>query len=82
MPVRHIKNLLQERKTLFKTYGVLEEQLRNYQLVSTPFSKIGRFRPKRGIELILIESGSQLPKELHAAKKKTEMEIGKHRFFS
>ena len=77
IPVRHITNLLQEHKTLFKTYGILEGQIRNYQRVATPFSKISKSRPKRGIELILIERGSQLPKELHAAKRKIELDTGK-----
>lgn len=81
VPVRHITNVLKQQKTLFKTHGVLEEQLRRNRLVATPFSKI-RSRPKRGIELILIERGSQLPKELHAAKKKKTIEASKRSFLT
>ncbi|KAH7385628.1 hypothetical protein BKA66DRAFT_416205 [Pyrenochaeta sp. MPI-SDFR-AT-0127] len=79
VPVRHITNTLKEQKTLYKAYGKLEEQVRNYQRVATTFSKIGKSRPKRGIELILIERGSQLPKEMHAAKKRKEIEAVKRR---
>ena len=78
VPVRHITNVLKQHKTLFKAYGILEEHLRNYEGIATPFSKIAKSRTKRGIELILIERGSQLPKELHAAKKKSETQAGKY----
>jgi TRIAD3 protein (E3 ubiquitin-protein ligase RNF216) len=65
-----------EHKTLFKAYGVLEDQLRIYDRVSSPFSKLKRSRNKRGIEWRLIASASPLPKELKAAKKKSEMIAG------
>lgn len=77
VPVRHITTVLREQKTLFKSYGVLEEQTARHQQISTPFSKIGRSRNKRGTELILIEQGSQLPKELRAAKRKQEVEASR-----
>ncbi len=72
--------MLHEHKTLFKAYGILEEQVRNYRKITRPFSKIGKSRPKRGIELIMIERGSQLPKELHAAKRKQETDTGRFYF--
>jgi TRIAD3 protein (E3 ubiquitin-protein ligase RNF216) len=75
--VRHIKAVLRAHKTLYKAFGVLEEQVRNYGRITKTYSKIGNARNKRGIELQLIEQGSQLPKELHAAKKKVEKEAGK-----
>jgi TRIAD3 protein (E3 ubiquitin-protein ligase RNF216) len=75
--VRHIKAVLKAHKTLYKAFGVLDEQVRNYGRIAKTYSKIGNARYKRGIELQLIEQGSQLPKELHAAKKKVEKEAGK-----
>lgn len=77
LPIRHITNTFKEQKTLYKTFGVLEEQLRNYKRIKSGFSTIGKPRNKRGIEIQLIERGSQLPKELHAAKKRNEVEAGK-----
>lgn len=80
MPVRHIKILLKEHKTLYKAFEVLNEQVRNYGRVAGTYSRIGNSRNKRGIELQLIEQGSQIPKELHAAKKKVEKEASKSLF--
>lgn len=80
VPVRHITDVLKQHITLYKTYIVLEEQVRNYKrIANNRFSKIGKARIKRGTELILIERGSQIPKELHAAKKKMEGEMAKRR---
>ena len=76
VPVRHITIVLQEKKTLYKAYGVIEKQVRDYGLIAGPFSKTTKTRNKRGTEFMLIEKGSQLPKELHAAKKKIEFEAG------
>ncbi|KAI8936332.1 hypothetical protein NX059_006747 [Plenodomus lindquistii] len=77
VPIRHLTNTLKKEKTLFKAFGVLEEQLQTYRQVATPFNKIGTPRNKRGAELILIERGSQIPKELHAAKRRKEIIAGK-----
>ncbi|EMD61715.1 hypothetical protein COCSADRAFT_39416 [Bipolaris sorokiniana ND90Pr] len=79
VPVRHITIVLQEKKTLYKAYGVIEKQVRDYGLIAGPFSKTTKTRNKRGTEFMLIEKGSQLPKELHAAKKKIEFEAAKRR---
>jgi hypothetical protein len=54
----------------------LEDQQKNYNRISSPFSKLRRSRNKRGIEWTLIESANPLPKELKAAKKKSEMVAG------
>jgi len=81
VPVRHLTNTLRKEKTLFKSFGALEEQLRTYRQVATPFSKIGKARIKRGTELTLIERGSQVPKELHAAKRRKEIVTSKPNFF-
>jgi TRIAD3 protein (E3 ubiquitin-protein ligase RNF216) len=71
---------LKQHTTLYKSYLVLEEQVRNYgRIANNRFSKIGKARITRGAELILIERGSQVPKELHAAKKKVESEMAKRR---
>lgn len=77
VPVRHITTVLKQQKTLYKAYGVIEQQVRNYGQIARTYSKINKSRIKRGIELQLIERGSQIPKELHAAKKKSEVEAGK-----
>jgi hypothetical protein len=77
VPVRHITRVLKEQKTLYKAYGVIERQVRDYAHVAKTFSLINKSRNKRGIQLQLIEQGSQIPKELHAAKKKSEVEAGK-----
>lgn len=77
VPARHITNVLKQHKTLFKAYLVLEGQVRNYQRITAAFARPPRPRNKRGTELILIERGSQLPKELRAAKKKLENQEGK-----
>lgn len=77
VPVRHITNVLKDQKTLFKAYILLEQQVRNYGRIRGSFSKIGKERIKRGVELTLIESGSQTPKELHAAKRKVDGEMSK-----
>ncbi|KNG51460.1 ring finger domain-containing protein [Stemphylium lycopersici] len=79
VPVRHLTNVLKDQKTLYKAYGFIEKQVREYELVARTFTKIGKSRNKRGIEHQLIEKGSQLPKELHAAKKKNEVEAAKRR---
>ncbi|CAE7011220.1 hypothetical protein PTNB73_00642 [Pyrenophora teres f. teres] len=79
VPVRHLTNVLADQKTLFKAYGVLEKQVRNYGRVANSFRRNGKSRNKRGVELELIDQGSQLPKELHAAKKKVELETAKRR---
>lgn len=76
IPIRHLTNTLKKEKTLFRSFGALEDQLRTYRQVATPFAKISRARVKRGTELILIERGSQIPKELHAAKKRKEITEG------
>lgn len=68
--------VLQEKKTLYKAYCLLEKQVRDYGLIAGPFTRINKSRNKRGTEFMLIEKGSQLPKELHAAKKKIEFEAG------
>ncbi|KAH9865798.1 hypothetical protein J1614_009385 [Plenodomus biglobosus] len=73
VPIRHLSNTLKKEKTLFKAFGVLEEQLQAYRQIATPFAKIAKPRVKNGAELILIERGSQVPKELHAAKKRKEI---------
>jgi TRIAD3 protein (E3 ubiquitin-protein ligase RNF216) len=72
--------VVREHNTLFRSYLILEEQTRNYQTITKKgFSKIGRARNLRGVENILIERGSQVPKELHAVKKKIESEMAKRR---
>jgi hypothetical protein len=77
VPVRHITNTLKKQKTLYKAYGVIETQIANYQRIAKTYTKLNKPRNKRDIELKLIAQGSQLPKELHAAKKKSEVEAGK-----
>ncbi|KAF1923925.1 uncharacterized protein M421DRAFT_301329 [Didymella exigua CBS 183.55] len=79
VPARHIENTLRQHKVLFKSYIALEEQLRTYQRITHAFVKPPRPRNKRGIELVLIEQGSRLPKELHAAKKRIEHEAARRR---
>ncbi|KAJ8118241.1 hypothetical protein OPT61_g745 [Boeremia exigua] len=79
VPGRHIINTFRQHKTLFKTYIVLEGQLRRYQHVARTFAKPARPRKKRGTALLLIESESQLPKELHAAKKRVDKDAVKRR---
>lgn len=81
VPARHLTSILKKEKTLFKSFGTLEEQLRTYKQVATPFSKIGKARAKRGTEQILIERGSRIPKELHAAKKRKEIVASKLNIF-
>ena len=75
--MRHLTNVLEQQKTLFKAYGVLEKQVRDYGRVANSFQRNCKTRVKRGVELQLIEQGSQLPKELHAAKKKSELETSR-----
>lgn len=75
--MRHITTVLKQQKTLYKAYGVIEQQVRNYGQIARTYSKINKSRIRRGIELQLIEQGSQIPKELHAAKKKSEAEASK-----
>ncbi|KAJ4301860.1 hypothetical protein N0V90_003956 [Kalmusia sp. IMI 367209] len=76
VPVRHIEAVLREHNTFFKSYIIIESQLRNYTNL-TPFKKVIRPRIKRGIELGLVQIGSRIPKELHAAKAKCEEEAAK-----
>lgn len=68
---------MKEQKTLFKAYVILEEQVRLHSRIASQFSKTGKARVQRGIEMLLIEQGSQIPKELDAAKKKVAGEIAK-----
>ncbi|KAH8730998.1 hypothetical protein GQ44DRAFT_370135 [Phaeosphaeriaceae sp. PMI808] len=78
VPVRHITAVLKEQKTLFKAYILLETQVRNHKHIAKAFYRgLQHARIKRGIELILVEKGSKLPKELHAARKKAEGERAK-----
>jgi hypothetical protein len=77
VPVRHITNVIKQQKTLYKAHGVIEKQVRDHGQVAKTFSRINKSRIKRGIELQLIEKGSQIPKELHAAKKKSQVEASK-----
>lgn len=77
VPVKHITNVFKDQKTLFKTYIVLERQIRGYNHIVQAYAKPAKPRNKHGVELVLIERGSQLPKELRAAKKKIEKEAGK-----
>ncbi|KAL5120240.1 hypothetical protein ACEQ8H_001798 [Pleosporales sp. CAS-2024a] len=80
VPVRHINSVIKEQKTLFKSYIVLEEQVRDYEhLGKRHFTKIGKARIARGAGNILIERGSQVPKELHFAKRKAESDMEKRR---
>lgn len=76
VPVRHIEAVIREHKTFFKSYIVIESQLRNYPNLA-PFTKINRPRITRATELVLVQKGSRLPKELHAAKAKCEEEAAK-----
>jgi TRIAD3 protein (E3 ubiquitin-protein ligase RNF216) len=76
VPVRHIHNVLKEHVTLYKAYLVLEEQVRNYgRIANNRFSRIGKARISHGAQLILIERGSKVPKELDAAKRKVERDM-------
>ncbi|KAH9870410.1 hypothetical protein IAQ61_005885 [Plenodomus lingam] len=77
VPIRHLSYMLKKEKTLFKAFGVLEEQLQTYKQIATPFAKIAKPRVKHGTELILIERGSKIPKELHAAKRRKEITAAK-----
>jgi TRIAD3 protein (E3 ubiquitin-protein ligase RNF216) len=78
VPVKHLAKVLLEYQTLFKAYGIIDKQLRDYRTIrGATFSKIGKARTSRGTEVALIGRGSALPKELHAAKKKSERESGK-----
>ena len=74
VPVRHIENVLNEKRTLFESYQTIDTQLRNYSRMSSPFSKVSRPRHRRGHEDTLASAGNDIPKELHAAKQKTERE--------
>jgi TRIAD3 protein (E3 ubiquitin-protein ligase RNF216) len=80
VPVRHIHNVLKEHVTLYNAYLVLEEQVRNYgRIANNRFSRIGKARISHGAQLILIERGSKVPKELDAAKRKVERDMAKRR---
>lgn len=76
VPVRHLEAVLGQHKTIFKSYLIIENQLRSYPSLA-PFTKINRPRVRRGTESLLIERGSRIPKELHAAKAKCEKEAAK-----
>ncbi|KAL1599555.1 hypothetical protein SLS60_007358 [Paraconiothyrium brasiliense] len=78
VPVRHIQHVIKEHRTFYKAYGVIEEQLREYSR-DTPFTKVIKARIRRGTEVKLIGRGSQIPKELQAAKKKCEEAANKRR---
>ncbi|KAJ4354493.1 uncharacterized protein N0V89_006230 [Didymosphaeria variabile] len=78
VPVRHIQHVIKEHKTFYRAYGVIEEQLRDYSR-NTPFTKVIKARVRRGTEVKLIGRGSQMPKELQAAKKKCEEAATKRR---
>ncbi|KAG9186473.1 E3 ubiquitin-protein ligase RNF216 [Alternaria panax] len=62
VPVRHITRVLKEEKTLYKAYGVIERQVRDYTHVAKTFSLINKSRNKRGIQLQLIEQGTKRQK--------------------
>lgn len=64
---------------MFKSYLVLDNQVRNYGRIANQFSNNRKARLKKGAELELIERGSQLPKELQMAKQKVENEMAKRR---
>jgi TRIAD3 protein (E3 ubiquitin-protein ligase RNF216) len=77
IPVKHITKVLKQQTTLFKAYRVLEVQARSYQQGVSPFVNIKKPRSKRDIKLILPELRSNMVKELHAAKNKSEIEASK-----
>ncbi|KAF1951495.1 hypothetical protein CC80DRAFT_424773 [Byssothecium circinans] len=82
VPVRHLENVLEDNKTFFKSYGVLSKQLRTYQNIAPNpqgFTKIRTPRQKRYMINTLIDRGSQIPKELEAARKRDDMETSKRR---
>jgi TRIAD3 protein (E3 ubiquitin-protein ligase RNF216) len=76
--VRYIEDILHEQKTLFKAYGIIDQQLYDHHRAGndTPFFKIRTARLERNVEASLIARGSTTPKELHAAKKKRKKESG------
>ncbi|OAG12700.1 uncharacterized protein CC84DRAFT_1171377 [Paraphaeosphaeria sporulosa] len=82
VPVRHINLVIKQQKTLYKAYGVIDQQLREYDQYDRnkePFRKVHSARTKRNIEASLIQRGSQVPKELQAAKKKSDEAAVKRR---
>lgn len=79
VPVRHIHVVVKQQRTFFKAYGILEQQLREYHPKQGPFKKVHNARANRNIEASLIQRGSQVPKELQAAKKKSEEAATKRR---
>ncbi|KAL5400741.1 hypothetical protein PMIN03_012126 [Paraphaeosphaeria minitans] len=82
VPVRHINLVIKEQKTLYKAYSVIEKQLREYNQYDRskePFRKVHTARTKRNIEASQIQRGSQVPKELQAAKMKSEEAAVKRR---
>lgn len=79
VPARYVDNMLSEHKTFYKTYLVLEKEVREYNVQKPPFAKLKHPRSKKGIEYMLIERGSFAPKELQAAKAKCEKESVKRR---
>lgn len=78
VPARHIERVLKEQKTFYKAYCDIWEALNNK---SGPrgFTKINRPRLRRDVEPVLAEQGSQVPKELQAAKRKCEAVAVKRR---
>lgn len=80
MPNKHIENTYRQHKNLMDTYLTLDTQLRNYNRIAPSFSKIKKKRVKFGnVEDDLVASGSDIPKELQAAKKKAQEEAEKRR---
>ena len=79
MPVRHIENVLKQKKTFGSAYAILRWQLNivNDTGSRPVFRELKNPRPKRRIEEILIASGDSLPKELHKARQEQEEFAGK-----
>jgi TRIAD3 protein (E3 ubiquitin-protein ligase RNF216) len=76
--VRYIEDILQEQKTLFKAFGIVDKQLYDNHRAGndTTSFKIRTARVERNVEAALIARGSKIPKELHAAKKKRDKDSG------
>lgn len=69
VPVRHITNVLNEKKYLVDAYSTLESQIHNYNKVSVSFRKVGKARLKRGHEAIMVAAGKTLLlRELRTAR--------------
>jgi TRIAD3 protein (E3 ubiquitin-protein ligase RNF216) len=71
IPQRHIEKAFYEQKTLFDAHATLRDQFDNFM-----FSKVRRPREKRGCEEQWANDGTQLHKELRAARQNTEHEAG------